>query len=190
MSSASAINIENHDQLLHYLRANNRIAAQETPTFETLRGGVSNRTVLLRRVDLEDWVLKQALCEKLRVQVDWFSAPERIQREAAGLRALAHIIPAHVPELLFEDTQHHILAMTAIPQPHENWKSALLDGHINVKHANHSGDCSRRSTMRPNNIRNLIMSSPTGASSRSCAWSHITASRRPGFPPPALSLSN
>ena len=49
MSSASAINIENHDQLLHYLRANNRIAAQETPTFETLRGGVSNRTVLLRR---------------------------------------------------------------------------------------------------------------------------------------------
>ena len=87
---------------------------------------------------VEDWVLKQAL-RKLRVQVDWFSAPERIQREAAGLRSLAHIIPANVPELLFEDPRQHILAMTAIPQPHQNWKSALLDGHINVKHAKSFG---------------------------------------------------
>ena len=49
MTREDVVNIEDHAQLLDYLRARNRIAAHERPAFETLRGGVSNRTVLVRR---------------------------------------------------------------------------------------------------------------------------------------------
>ena len=82
------IDIEQHDQLLAYLRETGRISASEQPRFHTLAGGVSNKTVLVARPGGGDWVLKQAL-EKLRVAVDWFSSPERIHREAEGLRWLA-----------------------------------------------------------------------------------------------------
>jgi hypothetical protein len=81
-----------------------------------------------------DWVVKQALA-KLRVQVDWFSDPARIHREADGLRWLARIAPpGTITPLEFEDRANHILAMTAVPQPHENWKSMLLRGDCRSEH--------------------------------------------------------
>ena len=126
-TEAGRINIEDPAALLRYLREQALIGTGESPTLQTLAGGVSNRTVLVRRQSGEDWVLKQALA-KLRVEVDWFSAPERIQREAAGLRWLGEIIPGHVPQFVFADEKQHILGMSAIPQPHQNWKVALLDG--------------------------------------------------------------
>lgn len=132
------IDIEDHAALLRYLRASKRVAADERPAFRTLTGGVSNRTVWVKRARGDDWVIKQAL-PKLRVQVDWHSAPERIQREAAGLRWLGQIIPKHSPALVFEDRSNNILAMTAIPQPHTNWKSALLNGCADVQHARDFG---------------------------------------------------
>jgi len=138
MARTRKINIEDHAALLRYLRDNGWAAADETPAFGALTGGVSNRTVWVRRDRGEDWVIKQALA-KLRVQVDWFSAPERIQREAAGMRWLGKIIPEHVPTLIFEDCRNHILAMTAIPQPHYNWKAALLDGCAEVRYARSFG---------------------------------------------------
>lgn len=138
MSATRAINIEDHDRLLRYLRDCQRIARDEAPICRTLAGGVSNRTVWVERSGQADWVIKQAL-NKLRVQVDWFSAPERIQREAAGLRSFANVIPGHVPEFVFEDTENHILAMTAVPQPHDNWKALLLAGHIETAHARSFG---------------------------------------------------
>ena len=121
------MNIEDHGELLRYLRRNGHIPADESPGFVTLRGGVSNRTVWLRRERGGDWVIKQAL-PKLRVPVDWFSAPERIEREAAALRWLGKIAPGQAPEFVFADDSRHILAMTAIPQPHDNWKTLLLAG--------------------------------------------------------------
>src|SRR5262249_34295871 len=36
-----------------------------------------------------------------------------------------------VPALVFEDRTHHVLAMTAVPRPHDNWKTLLLAGQIN-----------------------------------------------------------
>lgn len=134
MPLSDELNIERHAQLLDYLRGRDHIAPQENPTFETLRGGVSNRTVRVQFEQRPNWVLKQAL-RKLRVEVDWHSAPERIQREAAGLVWLGRIIPCHVPKFVFLDQAHHILAMTAVPQPHENWKSALLAGRSDIDHA-------------------------------------------------------
>ena len=134
MGTPTDINIEDSSVLLSYLRDTGKISANETPTFVRLDGGVSNRAMWVKREHHPDWVMKQAL-EKLRVQVDWYSAPERIHREATGLRCLNRIVPQHVPEFIFEDHQHHILAMTAIPQPHLNWKSELLAENPHSDHA-------------------------------------------------------
>ena len=107
-----------------------------------LAGGVSNRTVLVEfpeRPSRESWVLKQALA-KLRVKVDWFSDPARIGREALGLRHLAALAPpGTITPLVFEDPAHHLLAMAAVPQPHENWKSRLLAGRVEPEHAGQFG---------------------------------------------------
>jgi 5-methylthioribose kinase len=118
-----------------------------------LTGGVSNRTVLVERPNGEAWVLKQALA-KLRVAVDWYSSPERIHREAQGLRWLTQLAPpgTTVP-LIFEDQQRHILAMEAVPQPHENWKTLLLRGALELDHiaqfARLLGTTHRAATGRP-----------------------------------------
>ncbi len=134
MTSGRRLNIEDQAQLRAYLRGRALISRAETPAFQALRGGVSNRTVWVGRGEGEDWVLKQALA-KLRVQVDWFSDPKRIQREAAALRWLARIIPGHVPRFVFHDDEQNILAMSAIPQPHCNWKTALLNGQAEPRFA-------------------------------------------------------
>ncbi len=104
-----------------------------------LAGGISNRTVLVERPTGESWVLKQAL-EKLRVSVDWFSDPERVHREALGLRWLRELAPAAtITPLVFEDHEHHLLAMEAVPQPHENWKAMLLEGRVKGEHVEQFG---------------------------------------------------
>jgi aminoglycoside phosphotransferase (APT) family kinase protein len=132
---ADELDIENFDALLRYLRGAGRIAPDETPRFTQLTGGVSNRTVLVERTSPgESWVLKQALA-KLRVQVEWFSDPRRIEREAAGIRCLTELAPAGtITPLLFFDAAHHLLAMQAVPQPHENWKAMLLAGRVEGDH--------------------------------------------------------
>jgi 5-methylthioribose kinase len=125
-----AVDIENASELLRYLRETDRIGKNETPTTRTLRGGVSNKTVLLQRPDGTCWVLKQAL-PKLRVQADWFSDPARIKVEANALRFLPLVTPANtIPKLLFEDPEQHLLAMEAVPEPHENWKEQLMGGRL------------------------------------------------------------
>jgi len=129
-----ALDIENAADLLAYLRRTGRITPGEEPRIEVLHGGVSNRTVLVERESGEAWVLKQALA-KLRVPVDWFSSPERIHREALGLEWLERLAPSgSITPLLFEDRERHLLAMQAVPQPHENWKTALLAGRICADH--------------------------------------------------------
>ena len=124
------VDIENSSDLLRYLREIERIGKEENPTFCTLRGGVSNKTVLLIRPGGVRWVLKQAL-PKLRVRADWFSDPARIRLESNALRYLPLLTPANaIPKLLFEDPEQHLLAMEAIPEPHENWKERLLSGKL------------------------------------------------------------
>ncbi len=104
-----------------------------------LAGGISNRTVLVERPTGESWVLKQAL-EKLRVTVDWFSDPERVHREALGLRWLRELAPpGTITPLVFEDHEHHLLAMEAVPEPHENWKAMLLEGRVTGEHVEQFG---------------------------------------------------
>jgi len=128
------VDIEDHAALLDYLRRTHRLPPEKTPAFETLAGGVSNKTVLVERSVGESWVIKQAL-PKLRVKVDWFSDPSRIRREAEALRWLPELAPpGTITPLVFEDPDHHLLAMQAVPQPHENWKTMLLAGRALPKH--------------------------------------------------------
>jgi aminoglycoside phosphotransferase (APT) family kinase protein len=133
------LDIERHEHLIAYLRDTGRIARDESPRCTTLAGGVSNRTVLVERASGESWVLKQALA-KLRVKVDWFSDPSRVHREALGLKYLAQLAPpGTITPLVFEDEAHHLLAMEAVPQPHENWKTMLLAGRLEMAHVEQFG---------------------------------------------------
>ena len=128
------LDIEDTDALAHYLRANGRVSPDEPLDIRVLAGGVSNRTVLVRRTSGQAWVLKQAL-PKLRVAVDWFSDVKRIEREAEGLRHLPSLAPeGTITPLAFEDREHHLLAMAAVPDPHENWKRMLLEGRLEAEH--------------------------------------------------------
>lgn len=135
----SDLDIERREDLLAYLRAERHLLPDETPEVHVLRGGVSNRTVLVIRSNGERWVLKQALA-KLRVTVEWLSSPMRIHREAEGMRWLEQLAPegATTP-IVFEDHTHHLLAMQAVPEPHENWKTMLLRGHLDLDHVDQFG---------------------------------------------------
>ncbi len=126
--------IENFDALRNYLIVRGRLRTGEKISLEKLAGGVSNRTVRLSWPDGHGWVLKQAL-EKLRVNVDWFSSPERIGVEAKALRWLNRSAPeGTTPAFVFEDMENHLMGMEAIPKENENWKSVLLFGKIVPDH--------------------------------------------------------
>jgi 5-methylthioribose kinase len=130
----NTFDIEQPEALLQYLRENGRLEPSEVPVFTVLKGGVSNRTVLVERSNGQAWVIKQAL-HKLRVEQDWFSDPGRAHREALGLIWLRRLAPfGSIPDFLFEDPRHHLLAMDAVAKPHENWKARLLLGKLERDH--------------------------------------------------------
>jgi aminoglycoside phosphotransferase (APT) family kinase protein len=135
----TTLDIEQPAALLAYLRQAGHIGPDETPSLRVLAGGVSNRTVWVERASGEAWVLKQALA-KLRVPVDWFSSPERVHREAMGLRRLVELAPpGTITPLVFEDHTAHLIAMQAVPQPHANWKTLLLAGRLEADHVSQFG---------------------------------------------------
>lgn len=126
------LDIEEFDALRLYLA---QYPGMGTPvSFKKLAGGVSNRVVQVTWADGRGCVLKQAL-SKLRVAVDWFSSPERILVEAKALRWLNRLAPpGTTPAFTFEDPANHLMAMEAIPEDHENWKTVLLSGRIITDH--------------------------------------------------------
>ncbi len=92
-----------------------------------LGGGVSN-TVLLVEGGETRLVLKQSLA-KLRVEMDWFSERERIFRECSALREIGPFLEAgSVPEVIFEDRDNRLFAMSAAPAGARSWKSILMEG--------------------------------------------------------------
>jgi len=133
-SSGGVLDIERTNELIAYLRSRGLILGKETVEIRKLEGGVSSRTVLVRTETRPPFVVKQAL-SKLRVEVDWYSDPERIHREARGLEWLAKLAPTGtVTPLLFEDPELHVIVMTAVPEPNVNWKAALLAGDLHLGH--------------------------------------------------------
>jgi len=128
------IDIEEFDALRDYLKEHGYAKLGEPLAFKKLPGRVSNRTVRVAWADGRAWVLKQALA-KLRVNVDWFSSPERIGVEAKALRWLNRSAPpGTTPAFIFEDMANHLMGMEAIPEEHENWKSVLLSGKTDSNH--------------------------------------------------------
>src|ERR1700693_2452130 len=99
------LDIEDFDLLRQYLTELGHMSAGDTVSFKKLLGGVSNRTVKVSWADGPTWILKQALA-KLRVNVDWFSSPERIGVEAKALRWLNRSAPpGTTPAFIFEDME-------------------------------------------------------------------------------------
>jgi 5-methylthioribose kinase len=132
--SDSVIDIEQPEELLAFLRARGILAPDEHPVLRALKGGVSNRAILVKCAGHEAFVVKQAL-SRLRVAVEWCADPRRIHREARALEHLGRLCPpGTIPALLFEDRQQHLLAMQAVREPHQNWKDMLLDGRLHPDH--------------------------------------------------------
>jgi len=123
---------------LFELQANNAEAylharglASAATRITELGGGVSN-TVLLVETAGRRFVLKQSLA-KLRVEDDWFSDRERIFRESAAMQRLAaHLPPGSLPQILFDDRDNCLFAMTAAPAAAQTWKSLLMSGVIDI----------------------------------------------------------
>ncbi|MHB8630274.1 MAG: phosphotransferase family protein, partial [Aggregatilineales bacterium] len=135
----AVLDIENHEQLRAYLIDRGYIRDNEAVVIQNLSGGVSNRTVLVENAMGVSWVIKQSLA-KLRVQVDWYSDPNRIHREALGLHWLPEFVPdGTIPALIFEDESTHVLGMAAVPAPHRNWKAMLLNGTVDMHHVSQFG---------------------------------------------------
>lgn len=179
----TAPDIEDPDQLTDYLRAVGHIAPDRAIVAHTLTGGVSNKTVLVQLPDGRRWVMKQALA-KLRVQADWFGDPARIHREALGLRWYGRLAPPDtVPGLEFEDEINHIVAMQAVPQPHENWKTLLLRGELDFEHVRQFGallgQCQRRAFERRNEIQPVFADRAFFEALRLEPYYRYTASRVP-----------
>ncbi len=117
------------DNAAEYLGS--RGIAGEAPRVTELGGGVSN-TVLLVEAGERRSILKQAL-GKLRVEDDWFSDRDRVFRESAAMRWLAPRLPiGSLPEILFEDRENCLLAMSAAPANAATWKSILLRGEFEL----------------------------------------------------------
>ncbi|MCA9207043.1 MAG: phosphotransferase, partial [Planctomycetales bacterium] len=126
-----------------YLRESGRIADDERVRVRLLTGGVSN--IVLRisfdSTEREDWVVKQAR-EQLRVTDPWFCGVERIWREVETLRICADCLRDErqtdfaaddgfrfsVPQVVFEDRENYLYAMSAAPAEHIVWKRQLLRG--------------------------------------------------------------
>lgn len=130
---SNLLDIEQPGVLVDYLQQRGLISAEEMLEVRVLAGGVSNRTVLVVRQEGCAWVVKQAL-SKLRVQVEWWCSPQRIHREAAGLRIVNSLLPGAAPAFVDEDHAAHVLVMEAVAQPHTNWKQMLLAGEVEDAH--------------------------------------------------------
>lgn len=124
-----------------YLRERRLIEDDEQVRVRELLGGVSNLVLYVERPDHEDFVVKQARAQ-LRVEEPWFCSVDRIEREVAVLQVCQAVVPetsdASVPQLLFDDPENHLYAMSAVPK-HETWKQRLLGGETDTDKATASG---------------------------------------------------
>jgi len=133
-----------------YLRETGRVGPSERLVVRELAGGVSNMVLLVERNEREDgdFVLKQGR-EQLRTAQPWFASLERVWREVAVLNVCHKLlatdrdelrpVAACVPEILFEDKQNFLFAMSPAPRPHATWKAELLAGEADCEVAAAAG---------------------------------------------------
>jgi aminoglycoside phosphotransferase (APT) family kinase protein len=121
------------------LRRMGLLEQDERPRFTPLAGGVSSD---IWRVDLRRGPIcvKRALA-KLKVAQDWQAPVERNLYEAAWMKRAAAVVPEAVPEILGQDREAGVLAMTYLDPAHfRSWKALLLEGRIDPDVAAAVGD--------------------------------------------------
>jgi aminoglycoside phosphotransferase (APT) family kinase protein len=101
-----------------------------------LTGGVSSDIVLVES-STRRLVVKAAL-EKLRVKDDWFVDVSRNRVEQSFFEYVSPIMPAAVPRILGGGDGW--FAMEYLGDELQNWKSALLAGHVEVAAATLAGE--------------------------------------------------
>ena len=127
------VDIENIDSLVPYLRNRNVLDPLGNCSIQILRGGVSNKAIVVSRDHGEDIVIKQGL-HKLRVDKAWFCDPKRLKIEYLAMQWLFNVLEkGSIPKPLFWDESLFILGMRAVPQPHQNLKSLLLNEKIDLR---------------------------------------------------------
>ncbi len=127
-----------------------------------LSGGVSSDVF---RVDLATGPIcvKRAL-DRLKVAADWRAPLERSSYEAAWLRAVAPLGGPIVPEVLAEDAERHVFAMTWFaPQDHPVWKAELAAGRVDADFAGAVGRALARVHARTANSARLAAAFDTDA---------------------------
>ena len=117
----TAMNIENFSELTGYLTQNLLLERSSIADYAILTGGVSNKAVMVSVSGRSKFVVKQALA-RLRVENEWISDPQRVLVEARALGFIGEYVPAEsFPTLIHQDSEHNIIVISAIEEPHVNW---------------------------------------------------------------------
>lgn len=112
-----------------FLRRAGLIGPDSLPDMEPLTGGVSSD---IWKVSTETGPIcvKRAL-PTLKTEKEWHAPVERNANEADWVRTVAGIVPDAVPEILAEDRDAGMFAMTYLdPAQNPVWKAQLRDGTV------------------------------------------------------------
>ncbi len=111
------------------LRRMGLVQAGEVLRLSPLTGGVSS-DIHLAEVGSRSFCIKRAL-PKLKVAAHWEAPVSRNSAEAAWFRAVKQWIPDNVPEVLGEDLDLGMFAMTYFPPgDYPVWKAQLMAGDV------------------------------------------------------------
>ena len=129
---------DTHD-LTDFLKRTGLAAADETPRYTPLAGGVSSD---IWRVDLARGpvCVKRALA-KLKVKVDWFAPVERNAFEVAWMETANSLRDGLAPDILAHDAENGMFAMAFLdPDGHPTWKEELHLGRADAAFARAVGE--------------------------------------------------
>ena len=124
------------DDILNMLLSRGLIKSAKVQ-IKPLAGGVSCDIYLIEE-DGNRFVLKRALA-KLRVKDDWFADVNRNRHEQDYLDYAHAIMPANFPRILHRDPEQGFFTMEYLGTEYVNWKSMLLAGDFDTKHATEAG---------------------------------------------------
>jgi aminoglycoside phosphotransferase (APT) family kinase protein len=102
-----------------------------------LAGGVSCDIYLIEDGD-NRFVLKRAL-PKLRVKDDWYADVNRNKHEQDYIDYVSAFLPEAMPRILHRAPEHGFFTMEYLGGEFQNWKTMLLAGTHEMKHAEEAG---------------------------------------------------
>ena len=126
--------IAEHAALLPALVRMGLLKDDQNLEMSALTGGVSSLIVKVSTGG-QSFCVKRAL-PQLKVSALWEAPVSRNRGEVAWLRYANRIIPGSVPQVLGEDAQDCIFAMSYLPSAlYPVWKQQLLDGNVDPRSA-------------------------------------------------------